>query len=157
MFDVAVTDNTATSGAGMRLVMGTLEIGIAITIWDSEIYANGATQGGGIYATGDEGDEVSLYPLVLENVEIAGNAAIEDGGGVWAEEVRVTTVGGAVRDNTAAQGGGVFLTTTGSLNCAETDFLGNEPEDVTIEGGVTYDAADTDATFSCNWTDPSCG
>lgn len=139
---VEVTGNVAPSGAGV-IVSGaaTLELaGVAIT-------GNVASDaGGGVYAISTTLD-ADLTTLV------SGNSALHDGGGIVLFEA--TWDGGTISENTASEGGGVFVGNGGGLSTltdasvvGNTAVLSSDDPPVASGGGVwTAGVIDVSGSF----------
>jgi hypothetical protein len=146
--DVVVTANDAWEGAGVHALVDGIPPSSSITIRDSTISANSGTFGAGLTVEGFDGLP-SDANVVLENLEISGNVASDSGGGLRVEGVWVEITGGAVRDDTAALGGGMFLVGEWIVGVEDVEFSGNVPDDVGFEVGGSYDAQDGAASFTC--------
>jgi CSLREA domain-containing protein len=121
--DVTLRGVTVTGGNGAS--EGSAGLGGAIyvfqdaslTIEDSAIAGNTATDGGGVYSEG---------ALSLTRSTVSGNAATGLGGGVWGGDVEfggsVSITSSTVSGNTASGGGGVAA---GSLAIARSTIAGN--------------------------------
>lgn len=89
--DCTIIDNTATDeGGGVYVssaVSGTLPT--SVTIADSEISGNTATNGGGLF-----GGQYKTYnsQIKLEGTTVSDNVATEDGGGVHMQDTTLTTL-----------------------------------------------------------------
>jgi uncharacterized repeat protein (TIGR02543 family) len=111
MNDGTVQDNTAYQGGGVYIDGNSS----SFTMKGGNIIGNHATpvngpadrpaaNGGGVYGSG---------PFVMEGGLIAGNDAINNGGGVFVYNGRIMTLtGGEIDGNTAYRGGGVYLNNT---------------------------------------------
>lgn len=92
--------NTATfdgGGGGVYVYSGTL------TVSAGQIYSNTARHGGGVYAAGGQFD-------LSGSGQVAANRADNTGGGVEIDDAAVfNQTGGAVAENTAVNGGGLWL------------------------------------------------
>ena len=93
-----------------------------VTITNSDIYTNTATNGGGVYNAGQltlnggkvmsntasaNGGGVWNSGQLTINTEVRANKAMTDGGGIWNNGV-LSIIGNAVHSNQAQNGGGVF-------------------------------------------------
>jgi len=113
-----VTQNTVEDdGGGIYVASGSV-----VTITNSDVSTNVATNGGGIYNAGRltirggrvltntasaNGGGVWNSGQLTINTEVRANSAVTDGGGIWTSGV-LNIVGNAVHSNTAQNGGGVF-------------------------------------------------
>jgi CSLREA domain-containing protein len=93
-----------------------------VTITNSDVYTNTATNGGGVYNAGQltlnggkvmsntasaNGGGVWNSGQLTINTEVRANKAMTDGGGIWNNGV-LSIIGNAVHSNQAQNGGGVF-------------------------------------------------
>jgi parallel beta-helix repeat protein len=117
--DVVLTGNFADNDGGavnLRDTDGT------VTIRDSVISNNVADgDGGALSANGDD-----ALVLTLNNVEITGNTAKDDGGGIYFYNGTLTIVDSTISGNTADDddGGGIFFY-NGSLTIVDSTISGN--------------------------------
>ncbi|MCD7884296.1 MAG: autotransporter adhesin family protein, partial [Lachnospiraceae bacterium] len=138
-----IYENTATSsGGGVNAMYVTMDGG--------EVHDNSATSGGGFYdyngdspdsyynggaiyankATNGSGGGIHTYTYtniirIGGDIEIYDNSATNNGGGVFSTHHLYVT-GGSIHDNTAAKGGGVFIS-------------GYRGQVIEITGGIIYD------------------
>lgn len=159
-FDIAtwtgatIDSNSAVLGGGGIYLDTRVGVGAAVEVNGTVVRDNNAADGGGIYIEGEE-----IHPDAvagLRVVEISGNVATGNGGGIWIDHVWVTIGDSSVTDNAARSGGGAYLSATATLDATSTGFAGNQPVDLLLEGGTTYDAADVAATFTCTGADAIC-
>ncbi|MDR0886536.1 MAG: InlB B-repeat-containing protein, partial [Clostridiales Family XIII bacterium] len=121
----AISQNTAAQGGGIYTPLSDL------TILDGRIEQNVARYGGGMEAHSftmsggtindnmayDDGGGVAAYAATVSGIAmIRGNTAGRHGGGIHCDcpvrDYPFTMVGGCIRDNTAGQGGGIFVGNT---------------------------------------------
>jgi hypothetical protein len=153
---VVILENEAYTGGGVYVWALGFDDSIDLSLHDLVITDNVAVYGAGLAAEGNDGRPASAN-VVLEDVEIAGNVASSHGGGLWVDEAWIALTNGVVRDNAASQGGGAYVPLAGALEAEGTGFVANMPDDVWLETyGVTYDADDVSASFSCLGNDMSC-
>ncbi|MGA1058610.1 MAG: right-handed parallel beta-helix repeat-containing protein, partial [Phycisphaerales bacterium] len=116
-------------GAGLLSWNGSLEL-VGNAVLDNV----GAESGGGVFIrfSGDG-------PHLLEANEIVGNAATDDGGGIWFDNGGdILLVNNLIAENTASNGGGLYVRGTGTiLNCTITGNLSSSEG-----GGLYYGAGD---------------
>jgi len=154
--DVVVLENEAYTGAGVYVFALGFVDSVDVVLRDLLITANTGVEGAGLGADGNDGRPASAN-VFLEDVEVVGNLASQNGGGLWVDDAWIGLTNGAVRDNVAVAGGGVFVALAGAVDAAGTDFAGNVPDDVWLETyGATYDAAEDGATFTCLGSDLVC-
>lgn len=134
--DGSITGNSAASGGGVFLNNGNFSL-VTGTISDNTTTGNGA----GVYLTGED----CLY--VLTNGNIQGNIASSGyGGGVYLENgsfilAEQSTDQGSISQNSAAKGGGVFISAGGDFTMNGGQVVGNSAEvgdggGVFLEGGA---------------------
>ncbi len=102
----SISGNTATQSGGGVMARG----GTFIMNGTAVIRNNNANWGGGVFITHfDDTDSV-----IMNGGSITGNTATEFGGGVYIFDGKFYLKGGTVADNSAPNGGGVFLFDNGS-------------------------------------------
>lgn len=143
-----VTSNTATGNGGGLYVSNTGKTGTTITCQGGSFYNNSATNGGGIYASGNPSNKEGKITLIFAaNVE--GNTASNGGGIYMSDYVNMTFGDGLIKSNEAVQpiddtttyttannkkagsvtgvGGGIFMADNSTLtfNSVEMGIYGN--------------------------------
>lgn len=139
-----IYDNEAGFGAGASIDGGDVDI-INTDIYDNYTSSNSMidNHGGGIYFT-----PTTTLDVIMNNVTILNNTAVEDGGGVYVDsdvdELTLELVNSSVRVNDAGNGGGLYVSpsVTSSksfvVDVSATDFIGN----VADHGAGIYYAGD---------------
>jgi predicted outer membrane repeat protein len=123
--DVVLTGNYAPNDGGAVFLY---ETDGTVTIRDSVISNNVADwNGGALSANGDD-----ALVLTLNNVEITGNTAKDDGGGIYFSNGTLTIVDSTISGNTADDEGGGMDFDDGTLTIVESTISGNTADD---EGG----------------------
>jgi len=127
----AITGNTAANYCGGASILGTLNM------YGGEISGNDAeNSGGGVCLHGTAAVAKLNMPIGSTGI-ISNNTAKTDGGGVWitqAIENTLDMLGGTISDNTAENGGGVWLD-VGTANIAGGNVTGNI---ATLDGGGVF-------------------
>jgi predicted outer membrane repeat protein len=121
--DVVLTGNYAPNDGGAVFLH---ETDGTVTIRDSVISNNVADwNGGALSANGDD-----ALVLTLNNVEITGNTAKDDGGGIYFSNGTLTIVDSTISGNTADDddGGGIWSYNS-SLTISDTTISGNAADD----------------------------
>ncbi len=139
--ETVISGNTTEyAGGGLHLTGGT-----TVVLEDALIEGNTSTDrfgaGGGVQAVSPFGGSLTVY---ADGTEIVGNSVQNEGGGIALSgpnaPALLTWIGGEVSDNTAGDGGGLFLR-TGSIALEDMAFTGNIAED--YGGGVAGRAVST--------------
>jgi hypothetical protein len=116
--DVVLTGNYAPNDGGAVFLY---ETDGTVTIRDSVISNNVADRdGGALSANGDD-----ALVLTLSNVEITGNTAKDDGGGIYFYNGTLTIVESTISGNTADDEGGGIKFEDGTLTIVESTISGN--------------------------------
>jgi hypothetical protein len=116
--DVVLTGNYAPNDGGAVFLY---ETDGTVTIRDSVISNNVADRdGGALSANGDD-----ALVLTLSNVEITGNTAKDDGGGIYFYNGTLTIVESTISGNTADDDGGGIKFEDGTLTISDTTISGN--------------------------------
>ena len=114
-----ITYNEAHNGggiyndAGSILAFGTLGGGENLHVQINDNQAT-AGSGGGIYCTGDA--TTSSYDIRLRRVDIKGNTATENGGGIYLGQGKISVVNGIIDNNRADGNGGGVYTHQGNID-----------------------------------------
>jgi hypothetical protein len=104
-----------------------------LTLINSTVSGNAASQGGGIYN--------GSGTLTLTNSTVSGNSAAEDGGGIFNPFFGLTIVtNSTVTGNAASNGGGGIFNDTGILTLTNSTVSGNSANS---GGGIYNDLRDT--------------
>jgi hypothetical protein len=120
--DVVLTGNYAPNDGGAVFLY---ETDGTVTIRDSVISNNVADRdGGALSANGDD-----ALVLTLSNVEITGNTAKDDGGGIYFYNGTLTIVESTISGNTADDEGGGMDFDDGTLTIVESTISGNTADD----------------------------
>jgi hypothetical protein len=135
---VTITGNTATSAEGGGI--GNFFPGATLTLIGCTVAGNTAvTHAGGIGSSGT---------LVLTNCTVTGNkatGATGDGGGIWADDGKVTVGNTTVAGNSAAHnGGGIWTGPPATLTVTASTLSGNVA--VLVGGGIYDEGTVTIAT-----------
>jgi hypothetical protein len=131
--DVVLTGNFADNDGGAVSLYGTDG---TVTIRDSVISNNVADNAGGaLYSDGNED-----LTLILTNVEISGNTAGDNGGGLYLNNTDTTIINSTIDGNVTEEDGGGIYVVGGSLTISNTTISGNEG----VTGGGIY-AKDLDS------------
>ena len=126
--DVVLTGNFADNDGGAVSLYATDG---TVTIRDSVISNNVAADDGGALSANGDGALV----LTLNNVEITGNTAVSDGGGLYLYEGSFTIVNSTIDGNTTDGDGGGIHFYGGSLTLNNVEITGN---DAAENGGGLY-------------------
>jgi predicted outer membrane repeat protein len=126
--DVVLTGNFADNDGGAVSLYATDG---TVTIRDSVISNNVAGDDGGALCANGDGALV----LTLNNVEITGNTAVSDGGGLYVYEGSFTIVNSTIDGNTTDGDGGGIHFYGGSLTLNNVEITGN---DAAENGGGLY-------------------
>ncbi len=110
IFGTVIENNTATENGGAIYIDcpdgGTC--GGKVTLEGAKISKNSAKNGGAVYNVGTEEnrtvDNIGVYSETL----ISGNTATEYGGGIYHKAGRILLYRGAIKENTAKAGGGIY-------------------------------------------------
>jgi len=129
LFAVVVRNGNANIGGGIANRGGTL------TVTDSIIGGNSATDGGGIWGYRWRPVNLDLYiatenPIALFNTTLSDNVASNEGGAIWSATTLVVA-GGSISGNSAENGGGIY--SSGRLILADNALNNNS---ATNGGGV---------------------
>jgi hypothetical protein len=136
---VSFVDNVANSGLTGD-IGGALQVeeGIAATVQSSTFTGNRAHAGSAGHA-GNGGAIATEGPLTLQNTQIRGNTADENGGGVWVGESGSVSIDSQsnISGNTAksGDGGGVYLASGGAMTLDGGEIAQNT---TTKDGGGVY-------------------
>jgi hypothetical protein len=127
--DMTILSNVAARMGGGVQIMGLVSIeGVENSVTGGLISLNSAPDGGGV------ADEAGHPDLVLDGVEISGNSASNQGGGLWLLSGAAFVLGGEITGNTALLGGGASVKTGGELSSQDCDWGSdaeeNAPDDV---------------------------
>lgn len=134
LYQTQVAENTAAGMGGGIYNAGILEVRI-----NSDIYGNGADEGGGL---ANEGGSATIQ----NNSQIYGFGATSFGGGIYAGLGGVVSVsGGQIYSNQAASGGGIYIV-SGNLTLTSNVAIKNNT--ATDEGGGLYLGTASKTTFA---------
>ena len=143
-----IRGNEASGNGGGVNILGTGAIAPStLTLSGGIIENNGAVNGGGVFATGNNWNFDMDQSDAAVLTRISDNEASNNGGGVFVDSGIVTAINaaftmssGEITDNTASYGGGIFVMATAALNVASGRITGNTAE---LNGGgiaaVRYD------------------
>jgi hypothetical protein len=128
IFDIgrgrAVIDGGGVNGVFDINSFGEVVPTFTVLLDDLTITGGSESYGGGVDA--DNGSS-----LILDNVDLTDNDAIDEGGGVYVQSGSLSINGGSIVDNTSDSGGGVYAGGTTSITNAF--FQGNR---ATVAGGA---------------------
>lgn len=129
---------------------GGIHIALDGTVETVLLESNVATWGGGAFVDGDDGS--------FSSCELADNSATY-GGGLASVDADVLVDGGRVEQNTATRGGGAYVD-GGSLESIAADWgsdaTDNDPDDVEVVDGTTYERFGAGESFTCVAADGTC-
>ena len=111
VYNSTVKDNLATDEGGGIYLRG------ALTLADSTVSGNSATNGGGLYIMWS-GSPIYPHGATLYDSIVKGNSASSEGGGIWSA-APLTLFDTPVRDNSAGEG--YSLDIYASLGCSQCD------------------------------------
>jgi len=159
--DAVISGNEAEFAGGLYVDAGTLTVSESVV---SDNIAN--DDAGGVMVF----DYTGAAVLSLDEVEVTGNTAADDGGGLGAWEIGAgttiscvgsTSTDAGFTDNSAADGGGVYLYAGVDLTSTDCDFGtsaggdDNTPDDLFQSTGAVSFMLGSDETFTC--VDGICG
>ncbi|MFQ5401745.1 MAG: choice-of-anchor Q domain-containing protein, partial [Anaerolineae bacterium] len=115
----AGSENTTVDGGGWGSTIAISGDYLDITILGMSIVGGHAYQGGGLYFTGHESQ------TTLHNVDMTGNIASQDGGGIYSGGT-ITITQSQIRDNIAqSMGGGIYAFGSGVSYITDSEIFGN--------------------------------
>jgi len=137
--DSTITNNTAgEDGAGMVAGYSTLVSFDGVSLSENDA----GDDGGGIYLFG-------FAELASLDSGITGNSALNRGGGMLIYDAEADLNDTNLSTNDAAEGGGAYLDSAAVLDASDCFVGENNPEDIKVLSGVTYDYGGT-SSFECD-------
>lgn len=128
--DVVLSGNYASNDGG---AVHLYETAGTVTIRNSVISNNVAYYAGGALYASNNPDRGVLF-LNVSNVEISGNTAGDDGGGLYLEQTITTISNSTIHGNVSGDNGGGIEVEQGSLTIIDSTISGNEG----VTGGGIY-------------------
>jgi len=128
--DVVLSGNYASNDGG---AVHLYETSGTVTIRDSVISNNVAYYAGGALYASNYSNNGALF-LNLSNVEISGNSAGDDGGGLYLDQTITTISNSTIDGNVSDDDGGGIYVDEGSLTIIDSTISGNEG----VTGGGIY-------------------
>jgi hypothetical protein len=124
-----VVSNSARLGGGGVYV----DVGSA-TLNRTQVVSNSARLGGGVYVYGEYDMNGKLN---VSGGEISSNSAITYGGGVYVYQDSSATLNGTnINDNSAYQGGGLYLDSSGAITVSESCVINNS--DTAVHNALSH-------------------
>ncbi len=133
-----VYNSTISSNTSTRFGGGIYSTKSGVNLYSSAILQNTATSsGGGIH---NEGSGASLS---LTNVTVTGNSTPGQGGGIYSKR-EATVVHSTITSNSAASGGGIYFSTTGTLSIQNSILAMNTGgnSNATLTGSLGHNLSD---------------
>ncbi|MFC7358627.1 choice-of-anchor Q domain-containing protein, partial [Jejudonia soesokkakensis] len=141
MDNVIIDSNAANrAGGAIEMIAGTMDI------TNSELTNNDVNGGAGVANPGNGGafHVTGMGATInIEATKVSGNAAANEGGGLWNQNgTTMNILTTTVDNNTAADGGGVYNNTAGVFNALRSTISSNTAS--ASGGGITNDGAIVD-------------